>query len=258
MSKEILVTGADGYVMSSILDKPIFECLDMERPSHKEFDFTDLEQARKYVRGKKVVIHAGAYTNVSLAKKEFELARKINGQGTANIAKACEEFGAKMILISTDFIFPGRGKKSGPYAENSRRPESFTSIDLGSYGSTKLLAEILAEQNCSNLAIFRISYPFGNLNEKDYVCKSIQNVRLGRHIFDDQEVKPTYLPDLARALEKIIMKDCKGIYHVATSVYTTPFKIAEYVVNRLGLNLDVVRGSYDDYLKNSKAEVVPQ
>ncbi len=258
MSKDILVTGASGYVMSSVLRTSEFQCLDLETPTHKELDFTDLEQARKYVRGKRFVIHAGANANVFEARTNYETTKETNGIGAKNIAIACEEFDARMFFVSTDYILPGNEQYPGPYAENSRRLGSFTSVQIGSYASTKLLGELMAEKYCSRLSIVRISYPFGNYGEKDYIRKLIKNAKLGKPIFCDQVVTPTYLPDIAIALNEIVSKDKNGIFHVACKGFASPYVIVNYVNDKLGLKLDICAGSCSEYLKNLNVEPIPQ
>lgn len=259
MSERILVTGGEGYVMSSILgrwgkDMRVFA------PSHERMDFTDLSMVRRFVKTSKceVFIHAGAYTNTKKAREEFKLARFINGEGAKNVAIACEETNAKMILLSSDFVFPGNEHNTGPYTEDAKRPDSFTSLDIGYYGSSKLLSEFIAQKYCSNLAIIRLSYPFGCFSDKDYICKLIKTIESGYGLFEDQPISPAYLPDLAAAMRIIINSDVKGIFHVATNGLTTPYEIGTYVAKALCLETEVKKGSCNTYLSNPNNDIIPQ
>ncbi len=260
MSKEILVTGGSGYVMSSVSENMRRHGMNVVAPSHEELDFTDLDQVRNYIKktGCEVFVHAGGYTNVQKAKIEFEKARLINGKGTENVAIACEEAGARMILLSSDFIFEGREKNPGPYLEDSRRPESFTSINIGHYGNSKLLSEYVAEKYCSRLSIVRISYPFGNPGEKDYVAKLVDRINNGGSVWEEQWLTPTYLPDLSLALEKIISCGEDATCHVACGGVTTPYEIGKYIIDKTGFNLSINKGSIASYLANPGVDIVPQ
>ncbi len=261
MSREILVTGGSGYVMSSVSENMRRHGINVVAPSHEELDFTDLDQVRNYIRktGCEVFVHAGGYTNVPKAKIEFEKARLLNGKGTENAAIACEEADARLVLIGSDFIFEGSEKNPGPYTENSRRPESFTSINIGSYGNSKLLAEYVAEKYCSKLSTIRISYPFGSSpGQKDYVMKLVSRMQSGGSLFSDQLLTPTYLPDLSLALQRIIECGEDGKYHVACGGVTTPYEMGKYISDKIGINLNVCEGSLSKYLANPGVDIIPQ
>jgi len=254
LERNIGATGGNGFVGSAVFDG------DVLRPTSSEVNILDIDQIRAFIKKNKIttLVHAAAHTNVAKAKEEWERVKKINGEGTKNVAMACSEFDVRMVLISSDFIFPGTTRDRGPYSENSRRPESFTSIGLGPYGSSKLLAEYLAEKNCSRLSIVRISYPFGLADpNKDYLLKLTNRVKSGGSIFSDQNLTATYLPDLAVGLNAIIDQDLNGIFHIATSL-TTPLDMMKYAVSRLGLSCEIKVGSCTDYLANPKVEPIPQ
>jgi dTDP-4-dehydrorhamnose reductase len=247
-------TGGNGFVGSAILDEGTL------RPTSSEVNILDIDQVRRFIKENniRVMVHAGAYTNVPKAKSEYEKVKEINGTGTKHVAIACKENGAKMVLLSSDFIFPGNARNPGLYAEDARRPESFTSIALGAYGSSKLLSEIMAQNNCPNLAIIRCSYPFGGQNpDKDYMLKLINRVKSGGAVFSDQTITPTYLPDLKVGLKVIIDNDLTGIFHIVTT-RTTPYEMARYVIARLGLPYKVKEGSCTDYLQNPNVDQIPQ
>lgn len=261
-NKNILVTGGSGYVMTSVCENMRRRGINVVAPSHEELDFTDIDQVRGYIRrtGCEVFVHAGGYTNVQKAKIEFGKARKLNGEGTRNVAIACEEAGTRLVLTGSDFIFEGREENPGPYPEDARRPESFTSLNIGYYGNSKLLSEYVAEKYCSRLSIVRLSYPFGNPGDKDYMMKLVGRMQAGGSLFSDQWLTPTYLPDLSLALERIITCGEDGKYHVACGGVTTPtpYEIGKYISNKIGIDLKVCEGSLSKYLSNPGVDIIPQ
>lgn len=254
-NKKLLVSGGHGFVMSQIVESLRRRGYEITAPSITEMDFTDPIQIKNFVRNSScdIYLHAGAYVNVKKAKDEFEDAKRINGQGTENSANACEEKGKMMILISTDFVFEGSERNPGPYDENTKPPDSFTSINIGYYGSSKLLSEKIATEKCSKLAIVRISYPFGNINDRDYLMKLDAMIRSGKTLWVDQHITPTYLPDLEIALEKIIANEMTGTFHVACTS-TTPYEIGSYLRDKVGLGIDIHQG----YFQNPSRDVLPQ
>lgn len=123
---------------------------------------------------------------------------------------------------------------------------------MGWYGYTKLQAEKETIKINPKIAIVRISFPFGDLtHEKDYINKTKKVIAAGYPIFADQFITPTFLPDLVAALEVISQKELAGIYHVATSPVTTPYKFARV------LSKNIKKGSVKKYLANQNVAKRP-
>lgn len=208
---KILVTGANGQLgtetVSLLSQDGDYEVRAFDR---HELDITNAEQVMKKVCDFRPdwILHCAAYTNVEQAEGDgLEENWKINREGSINISKAAREVGAKLIYISTDYVFDGT--KTSPYTpEDEPNP-------LNEYGKAKLAGEQAVQHYCSDAYIIRTSWVFGEhgqnfvytmlkLAEKTDVLKGVA----------DQYGRPTYAPDLASFMRHIIeVRPESGIYH---------------------------------------------
>ena len=204
----IIVTGAKGQLGSDVMQR-LSEIgaeaigADIDRLDITDEKAVDLFFKESHADG---VIHCAAYTNVDLAESQKEICRKINADGTRNIAAACEKYGMKLLYLSTDYVFDGRGTE--PFETDSpKAPCNF-------YGKTKLEGETEAARLCKRLFIVRISWVFGE-NGKNFV-KTMLRLAAERSeisVVCDQTGSPTYTKDLAVLLCEMI-SGCKyGVYH---------------------------------------------
>ena len=204
----IIVTGAKGQLGSDVMQR-LSEIgaeaigADIDRLDITDEKAVDLFFKESHADG---VIHCAAYTNVDLAESQKEICRKINADGTRNIAAACEKHGMKLLYLSTDYVFDGRGTE--PFETDSpKAPCNF-------YGKTKLEGETEAARLCKRLFIVRISWVFGE-NGKNFV-KTMLRLAAERSeisVVCDQTGSPTYTKDLAVLLCEMI-SGCKyGVYH---------------------------------------------
>lgn len=155
------------------------------------------------------VIHCAAWTSVDLAEDEDkrEKVRAINAGGTANIANICKALNAKMMYISTDYVFNGQGTE--PW-----RPDCKDYSPLNVYGQTKLEGELAVSTTLEKYFIVRIAWLFG-LNGKNFI-KTMLNVGQNYdtvRVVNDQIGTPTYTLDLARLLVDMIVTEKYGYYH---------------------------------------------
>lgn len=155
------------------------------------------------------VVHCAAWTAVDLAEEDenFEKVRRVNVDGTENIAKACKKLGCKMLYLSTDYVFDGQG--SEPW-----QPDCRDYKPLNVYGQTKLDGELAVERLLEKYFIVRIAWVFG-VNGKNFI-KTMLN--LGNkldtiRVVNDQIGTPTYTYDLARLLVDMIETEKYGRYH---------------------------------------------
>lgn len=172
-----------------------------------ELDITNLASVRKLLLQEKpdIVINCAAYTAVDKAEEEKEKAFAVNGKGAGNLATLCSETGARLIHISTDFVFDG--KSNQPYLEDDS-PDP-----LGVYGASKLEGEKRVKEATDNYIIIRTSWLYG-IHGHNFV-KTISRLagekeELG--IVFDQTGTPTYTVDLARAIINLLSAKA-GIYH---------------------------------------------
>lgn len=152
------------------------------------------------------VIHCAAYTKVDLAEDEPEKCWAVNADGTRNLAEACRIHHAKMLYISTDYVFPGDGE--APYL-----PESSTG-PKGNYGRTKLAGELAVQAMLTEYFIVRISWVFG-INGSNFVktMLKLSETHDTLTVVCDQIGSPTYTADLAPLLCDMIASEKYGIYH---------------------------------------------
>lgn len=174
-------------------------------------DITNKEAVMNTIKSVKpdVVVHCAAWTAVDLAEDEDKQAKvkAINVDGTQNIANACKEIDAKMVYISTDYVFDGQG--TTPW-----QPDCKDYKPLNVYGETKLGGELAVSNTLSKYFIVRIAWVFGK-NGNNFI-KTMLNV--GKKfdtlkVVNDQIGTPTYTYDLARLLVDMIETDKYGYYH---------------------------------------------
>lgn len=176
-----------------------------------QMDITDRESVEKVMKetAPDVMVHCAAWTAVDNAEDEDkqELVRRINADGTMNIAKMCKELDCKMVYLSTDYVFDGQGTE--PW-----QPDCKDYAPLNVYGQTKLEGELAVSQTLEKYFIVRIAWVFGK-NGKNFI-KTMLNVGKTHDrvtVVNDQIGTPTYTLDLARLLVDMIETDKYGYYH---------------------------------------------
>lgn len=195
-----------------------------------DFDIVDESATENFVEkvNPDAVIHCASYTAVDAAEDNVDLCRKINVDGTENIAKVCAKLGAKMLYISTDYVF---GDMSGARIEEQgardERPHEINdeTNPLNIYGQSKLDGEIAVKKHLQKYFIVRTSWMFGK-NGNNFVKIML---RLGRErecltVVEDQVGSPTYSVDLARLLADICLLPVVMIWSVRSFCSMTPLR----------------------------------
>lgn len=178
------------------------------------------------------VIHCAAWTAVDMAEDDdkVDIVRKVNAEGTQNIASACKEIDAKMLYLSTDYVFDGQGTE--PW-----QPDCKEYNPLNVYGKTKLEGELAVANTLDKYFIVRIAWVFG-LNGKNFV-KTILNVGKTHEsvrVVSDQAGTPTYTFDLARLLVDMIETDKYGYYHATNEGgYISWYEFTKEIYRQAGL-----------------------
>lgn len=181
------------------------------------------------------IINCSAYTNVDKAEEEPELAEKLNADGPLNIARIARKYGAKLIHISTDYVFDGQGNT--PYLEDMEKNPT------GVYGKTKAMGEDYIEKEMVQYYILRTAWLYGFEGKNFvYTMTNAMNNRESVKVVNDQFGTPTCAVDLAGIIIKIIVKSKKatglfgsnsapafGIYHVTNEGETNWFEFAQYI-----------------------------
>lgn len=231
----ILVTGVNGqlgYDVIKVLKERNIECVGLA--GRKELDITDEKAVEQYILKlqPECVIHCAAYTAVDKAEDDRENCKKVNVYGTENIAKACKKVDAKMIYISTDYVFDGTGEKSFEINSNIN-PNSI-------YGKTKYEGELKVKEYLNKYFIVRISWVFG-INGNNFVKTMI---RLGKekeslNVVSDQIGSPTYTADLAPILCDMAVSEKYGTYHATNEGYCSWAEFADEIMKEAGLGCKI-------------------
>ena len=191
-----------------------------------------------------VVIHCAAWTAVDLAENEenVEKVRAINAEGTRYIAKACKAMDAKMVYLSTDYVFNGQG--STPWKADCK---DFAPLNV--YGKTKLEGEQAVSELLQKYFIVRIAWVFG-VNGNNFI-KTMLNVGKNHdtvRVVSDQVGTPTYTYDLARLLVDMIETEKYGCYHVTNEGgYISWYDFTCEIFRQAGYHTNVVPVSTEEY-----------
>ena len=192
-------------------------------------DITDSRAVAQAIASRRpdVVIHAAAFTAVDDCEQKPELASQVNGEGTRNVALACGQIGARMLYVSTDYVFDGQ--KDSPYVETDR-PNP-----INAYGKSKLQGENYVRV-LQDSWIVRVSWLFGPLG-KNFVRTILGRAREGQNlrVVDDQVGAPTYTVDASEKIGLILERGAPGIYHVTNQGYCSWFEFAAEILAQAGL-----------------------
>jgi len=255
--KKILVTGASGLVGSKFIELYRTK-YNFITPEYPRFDLKNKKNVAKIVRNANpdIVVNFAAYTNVGEAEKqrgdENADCYKINVIGVENLIEALPPK-CRFIQISTDMVFPGSVKDPGPYEEN--HPTVFKKSELTWYGYTKNLGEKeVIKKFGKDATILRLIYPVSIKYDfrLDYLRKPLSLYDEGKlyPMFIDQQVSIAYVDEVAKALEKIIDNNLKGIFHAGSQDTSTPFELVSYMIEKSRGKKNAVKGiGVDDFLK---------
>ncbi|MDD3428574.1 MAG: dTDP-4-dehydrorhamnose reductase [Oscillospiraceae bacterium] len=189
-----------------------------------------------------VVINCGAYTNVDGCEANSETAFKANAIGPRNLAMACAEIGAKLVHVSTDYVFSGDA--TAPVCEyDAVAPKSV-------YGKTKLLGEQYVQQFCTRFFIVRTAWLYGY--QGNNFVKTM--VKLGKErgaisVVNDQLGNPTNAVDLAHHILKLVVTKEYGVYHCTGKGICSWYDFAAEIIRLAGVNATVSPCTTQEYQK---------
>lgn len=227
----ILVTGVKGQLGHDVMNE-------LAKRGHtgigvdvEEMDITDAKKVNEVIRASEVeaVIHCAAYTAVDAAEDQVELCRKINAEGTENIAKVCKELDIKMMYISTDYVFDGEGTR--PWEPDDERHP------LNVYGLTKYEGELAVEKYLDKFFTIRIAWVFG-VNGKNFIktMLKLSETHDELNVVDDQIGSPTYTYDLAVLLVDMIETEKYGRYHATNEGHCSWDEFACEIFRQAGMD----------------------
>lgn len=222
--------------------------IEIPDPSYVSLDITDEKKVKAVMEAYKPdgIIHCAAWTAVDSAEEEVNKSKVhlINVDGTRYLAEAAKAIDAKMIYISTDYVFDGKGER--PW-----QPDDKNYAPLNVYGKSKLDGELAVSSILDKYFIVRIAWVFG-LNGKNFI-KTMVNV--GRthdtvRVVNDQIGTPTYTKDLARLLVDMVETDKYGYYHATNSEdgqYISWYDFTKEIYKQAGINSTVIPVSTAEY-----------
>jgi dTDP-4-dehydrorhamnose reductase len=227
---KVLVTGYKGQLGYDVVKELEARNISCAGVDIEDFDLSDAAAVLRYITafGPTSVIHCAAYTAVDQAEDNKELSFAVNVSGTENVARACKAVHAKMVYISTDYVFDGVGDK--PFEVNAVKAPK------GQYGITKSLGEDIVTETIPEHFIVRTAWVFG-INGNNFVKTML---RLGKEkeeitVVCDQIGSPTYTPDLAVLLCEMIATERYGVYHATNEGFCSWYIFASTIMKETGL-----------------------
>jgi len=239
---KVLVTGFGGQLGYDVVRQLTLRGIPCKGVDVADFDLTDGDAVKAYVQeyNPDVIVHCAAYTAVDKAESEPEVCARVNAMGTTNMVRAALTVGAKLVFISTDYVFSGDGEE--PFEVDS--PYQPRNV----YGLSKVQAETAVRSLMQRYFILRTSWVFGK-NGHNFVRTML---RLGAErpevsVVCDQIGSPTYTQDLARVICDLIPTEKYGIYHVRNEGYMSWADFARMIMDHAGLRCRVVPVPSSEY-----------
>ncbi len=237
---KILVTGGSGLVGKAIKQANTT----VVTFGHTDMDIAKKDDVFRILNSIKpdCIVHCAALTDVDYCETHKEEAWKVNAEGTKNISQACEDIGAKLIYLSTDFVFDG---KKGMYMEEDKpNPISI-------YAQAKLAGEDFTK-NVDQHVIIRSSVVYGSSSKKFvwWVLNELSNNRKIK-VVEDEYNSPTYVTDLARAILTITKADFAGIIHCAGSERISRYDFALKIAEIYGKDKNLIEKVNSEELKRT-------
>lgn len=231
---KVLVTGVKGQLGYDVMNELAKRNIEAVGVDIEEMDITDSKSVNDVIKeaAPDAVIHCAAYTAVDAAEDNVEICKKVNADGTQNIANVCKELDIKMVYISTDYVFDGKGTR--PWEPDDERHP------LNVYGQSKYEGELAVQNTLSKYFIVRIAWVFG-VNGKNFIKTMLKLAETHDTItvVNDQFGSPTYTYDLARLLVDMVQTDKYGFYHATNEGICNWYEFACEIFKQAGVNVTV-------------------
>ena len=244
--KKILVTGCNGQLGREIQkeyenDGAMLICTDVG-----DLDISDNEQVMRYVRDLQpdVIMNCAAYTAVDACENEWDLAYRINAIGPRNLAIAARETGAKLMHISTDYVFEGNAHE--PYTE-------FDEVHpVSAYGKTKLEGERFVQQFAERYFILRTAWLYGEGNNFAKTMLRLAESHDEVRVVCDQFGSPTSAAELAKVMHRLEPTENYGLFHATCEGSCSWADFAEEIFRLAGKTTKVTRVTTEEYGSTTK------
>ena len=231
---KILIIGSNGMLGHDLVDV-LDENHDLILTTSKILDITDKQKTIDFIVDNKpdIVINSAAYTDVDGCEENQDLAFSVNGEGVRNLALGCSEVDCPLVHVSTDYVF--NGENTRPWVED----DEIGPISV--YGKSKLKGEEAILEILDKFFIIRTAWLYG-YNGKNFpktMLELAENHSEITVVYDEVE-SPTYTPDLAEAISKLIETDYYGIYHITNSESCSWCEFAKYIFEVAGKDVKVI------------------
>lgn len=241
---KIVVTGANGQLGREIARQGHGH--ELVLTDFADLDITDGSAVRAYFRDVRpgAVIHCAAYTNVDGAESDRDGAFRVNVVGAQNIAAGCLETGARMVYVSTDYVFDGQ--KQEPYREfDPVNPQSV-------YGYTKRQGEDIVRQILGRHYIVRTAWLYGDGNNFVRTMLKLAETNDTLRVVHDQVGTPTSTVDLTGVIFKLLASDAYGTYHATCQGQCSWYEFACEIIRQTGKNVQVVPVTTSEFPRPAK------
>jgi dTDP-4-dehydrorhamnose reductase len=250
---KVAVTGAKGQLGTDLCRA--LHSFDVIPFTHADIEIGDMASVREAMVKHKpaVIINTAAYVRVDDCEDKKEKAFQVNALGARNVAVVAQELGAKLVHISTDYVFGGEAElRTAPYTEFD------TPIPLNIYGKSKLVGENLVRHFCLRHFVIRASALFGVAGSSGKGGNFIETMlRLAKErdelrVVNDQVFSPTYTRDLARKITQLMTTECYGIFHITDGGACSWYQFTTEIFKLAGLKTRVVPITSEQYPQKAR------
>ena len=242
---KIVVTGANGQLGCEVAVQGK-NCHELVLVGHDDLDICDGQAVKEFFVKHKpdAVINCAAYTNVDQAESDFDGAFKVNVIGSQNLAAACLEVGAKLVHVSTDYVFDGSGSEC--YREYD--PVS----PLGVYGKTKCIGENIVREILGRHYIVRTAWLYGEGNNFVRTMLKLAKTNDTLRVVNDQIGTPTSTVDLTKAIFKLLAGNSYGTYHATCQGQCSWYDFAVEIFKQVNKKVTVIPVSSSEFPRPAK------
>jgi dTDP-4-dehydrorhamnose reductase len=223
----VLLIGANGMLGKDILQEWTGD--ELVPATSRDADIRNPEKVERLMAGTRPgwILLTAAYTDVDGSERDPDAAFAVNHKGTENVARSARKYGAKVMYISTDYVFDGNGKR--PYEPSD------PIAPIGVYGASKAAGEKAIQENLTDWCIVRTSWLFGASGQcfPEKILRAAET-RPELSVVSDQTGSPTFTRDLARAMQGIVRADGRGFISVTNAGTCSWFEFASEILRQAG------------------------
>jgi dTDP-4-dehydrorhamnose reductase len=250
---KVAVTGANGQLGTDLCR--VLHNFDVVPLTHADIEVADMASVKRALLKYKpaVIINTAGYVRVDDCETEKDKAFSVNALGARNVAVVAQELGARLVHLSTDYVFGGEGShRSVPYSEFD------IPSPLSVYGKSMLSGEDLVRHLCFRHFIVRTSGLYGVAGSSGKRGNFVETVlRLARErdelrVVDDQVLSPTYTGDLAQKVAQIISTEYYGVFHITNKGFCSWYQFATEIFKQAGVKTSVIAVTSDQYPRKAK------